>query len=226
VAVTLAWLILAPLTVIYTLVAWHNVWATFALYHLGVCLVLPCLVTVVIQRRPWTEHWRRLGLIPRPRPAAIREGLFWGLLLGGGSVATLLLGREVWLGKQQIGPALASWGVAPGQLVQLSIFMLLCNGLAEELFWRGYIHERLAGWSDRRRAIGLVAACYTSYHVVTLAVLVRDLGSVGLFAVVVWGAGCFWGWLRDRWNSVWPAALSHTGATAGYLVVTWLEIAD
>ena len=42
-----------------------------------------------------------------------------------------------------------------------------------------------------------------------------------LFLAVVCGAGCFGGWLRERYGNVWPAMLCHGGATLGYMFIYW-----
>jgi membrane protease YdiL (CAAX protease family) len=103
--------------------------------------------------------------------------------------------------------------------------MVLFNGIAEELFWRGYIHRRLEGFQARRVAIGTAALFYASYHALTIALLFRSFVVGPLFLVVVFAAGCFWGWLRERYGNVWPAMLSHAGATAGYMIVYVTKVA-
>jgi membrane protease YdiL (CAAX protease family) len=40
-----------------------------------------------------------------------------------------------------------------------------------------------------------------------------------LFMAAIFAAGFGWGWLREKTGSVWPALLSHAGATVGYMIV-------
>jgi len=65
--------------------------------------------------------------------------------------------------------------------------------------------------------IVLLALLYASYHAVTLATLVPSRPLAALMFGGIWGAGCFWGWLRWRTGSVWPPLLSHVGGVAAYV---------
>ena len=65
----------------------------------------------------------------------------------------------------------------------------------------------------------LLAMLFTSYHAVTIGRLAPSTGAAALLVAGVFGAAIFWTWTRVRWQSVWPALLSHTGATCGYLFI-------
>jgi membrane protease YdiL (CAAX protease family) len=157
--------------------------------------------------------------------SGIRIGLGLGLLLGSGTILIFAIWGDVFLAGNKIKEVLASWNVTPVQYPLMMAFMILGNGAAEELFWRGYIHRRLELVPQRGLAIGLTALAYTSYHVVTLGSFLAEIWLIVFCTVSVFVAGLFWGWLRERYGNVWPALLGHVGATAGYMVVFWQEIA-
>lgn len=252
-------MILAPATVVVTLLVLHNVWATFACYHLGICVLVPLLWARLRERRSLADHLSDLGLAGTPSRQAMVVGVLAGVIPGAATVAGLMLWDDVFLGGARVQDALAGWGVPPGGLRPVLIFMLVGNGLCEELLWRGYIqgrfgrpaslappgrlgpsarlgrrqqHQPFTGRPQRgetRTRLGpltifLIALCYASYHAVTVALLVRVVWVTVLFTLVVLATGCFWGWLRERYGTVWPAVLSHGGATAGYMIVCWVQV--
>ncbi len=208
-------LVVPPAIVVVTLLVLHNIWATFLIYHLGICVLGPLLVTG--DRRRYAAA---VGLSGGRTRAGIRTGLLLGAAMAGAQVAALTWGTDVFFADERVIGSLSAWGAGPEQAGPLLLIMLMLNGPAEELYWRGYVHHRL-GDMRRYRAAALAALAYAGYHGVTLYALFGSLPVAVLILAVVFGAGCFWGWLRERYDNVWPALLSHGGATLGYMVVYW-----
>ncbi len=218
---TLRLLVLPPAVVMVTLLVCHSAWATFLLYHLGICLVWPLLYSLLVARQPWKEHFRRVGL----RGGRTRAGVMVGLLIGAVMAAGQWFGF-MWLGPkilagQRVLTGLALWGVDATQVGLLLGIMLLLNGPAEELYWRGYVHDQLVQRHPRPAVIAATALAYASYHGMTLMVLLGSWPVAAGLLLVVFGAGCLWGWARERYGCVWPALLGHTGATLGYMLAFW-----
>ena len=205
----------APAAVAVTLLGAGSVWLTYLCYHLGICLVLPALDTLLVRRLGPRAHARLLALAP---PAGIRLGLALGAVLGGGTVAGLLVLGPRLLDPDTLTGALAAWGVAQDRVVLALGFLVVANGACEELFWRGWAHSALAGVRRRGAAIGIASALYASYHGVTTWALAGDPAVAALMLAVVFGAGLGWGWLRERTGSGWPALISHGMATGGDVV--------
>lgn len=211
----------APLAVVVTLLLARSVWLTFIVYHLGICLATPAWLAA--QRGVGAlAHLRDIGVLP-PTGGRVGPGLCAGLvcalMMGGTVLATFALAGSALLRSADLAGTLASWGVTPGRLPALFAVMLLGNALAEELFWRGWVHRRLSGWPRRGAAIATAAAAYTSYHAVTVALLTNGAAVTALFTLAVFGAGCVWGALRERHGHVWPAVLGHAGAVGAYMAV-------
>jgi membrane protease YdiL (CAAX protease family) len=93
-------------------------------------------------------------------------------------------------------------------------------GLAEEVFFRGYLMSRLCAWLGDRRGLVLSAILFGLVHVVSLVAFhglrspLRD-GLTGLGAAL---GGLLYGWLLLKTSSIVPGAVIHTAANL-YLYV-------
>lgn len=213
------WLVGAPMAVVLPLILWRDLFAVFGFYHLGFCLVLPLLVNLGGRRFSWHDHLEYLGLTGPGFRGNLALGLGLAGLLGGGTLLVFeLLGGRL-LADQNIAGTLADWGVEPACLPFLFWFMILVNGPAEELYWRGFVHRELSADARPLPRIGVIAASYASYHAVTVYLLAGSVAVAALFLAAIWVAGLGWGWLRLRTGSVWPSLLAHAGAVLGYMLV-------
>lgn len=206
---------MASLVVILGLQFLHSAPLVFAVYHVGLCVVAPW----------WLS--RRAGLGTGAHLAALglgRRGLQASLLLALGTALLPALAHAARPGLfpdvARLQAALGDWGLGSAPPGYYLFFLAVVNGPAEELFWRGWLLR--AGPDGRAPGAGLqvlFAALFTSYHAVTIGRLAPSAGAAALMLASVFGAALFWTWSRRRWRSVWPAVLSHAGATCGYLFV-------
>ena len=221
--VSWALLLGAPLSVVFSLLIWHNVLAVFTVYHLGFCLVLPVVLNLGPGGRGFSEHLADLGLKGPGTGRSLLLGLVLAIVSGGGILlANHLLGAAFLTGNE-VGPALESWAVGQEQVTLAAIFLGLVNAPAEELFWRGYLPYRLAGHSRRPNVLLLISVCYASYHGVTVFIFFASPGISTLILAGIFVAGLLWAWLREKTGSVWPALLSHAAVTAAYVFI-WLNL--
>lgn len=208
----------APLIVVIGLVLGHSVWAVYTVYHLGICLAAPAW----LNRREgatWADHVRRLGLTG----PGTRRSILIGAALGAAFLAGPLLAfalRPTWFPPaDHLRTALANWGVSGTAVAPALMFLLLANGPAEELLWRGFLHDRLLARTWRPPRLLLLTALFTAYHTVTIGALAPDAAGRSLMLAAVFVVSLLWTESRRRWDSVWPALITHTAATAGYLIV-------
>jgi len=213
------WLLGAPLVVVACLLVARNVFTIFAAYHLGYCLVLPAAINVLRRRFTIEDHLEFLGLTGPGTVRGLLLGLGLGAILAGGTILAFHLFGGIFLVDQNVPEILDRWGVDQGNMSLLFWFMTLVNGPAEELYWRGFVHGEMSDRKPRTSTIFLIAACYASYHGVTVFLLVANLPVALLFMAAIFAAGCGWGWLREKTGSVWPALLGHAGAAGAYMIV-------
>jgi len=216
-----ALMIAAPATVVSALLCGRSAILVFALYHVGICLLLPLVIDLRVRRWTWAQHLHHLGLL---RDGAL-PGVGLGVVLAGvtalAAVAGLVAVRG-WLPDDvAVRAVLAGWSVPPERTAGVLLFLALVNGPAEEFFWRGFVGAELRPLPCRWRRLLVPSVAYASYHGVTIPVLVPEPGIAALMTVAVIGAGLGWAWLRDRTGSVWPAVLSHGAAAAVYSLWTW-----
>ena len=200
-----------PLIMALGLLVLHSAPMVFVAYHLGLCLLLPAAVS----RRAglsWSVHSLRLGLSPR----GLRAGLALGLLSGLVPPLVFAMAPALFPDAARLRTALSAWGLDSMGPAAFLLFMALVNGPAEELFWRGWLLRDPATGRGVRLALALL---FTSYHVLTVGRLATSTGAAALMLAGVLGGAFFWTWSRFHWDSVWPALLSHTGATCGYLYI-------
>ena len=129
------------------------------------------------------------------------SGRWWQQLLGGIVLAALLWGC-FWVGDkvsswllpfartQVDGVYAMKTGLAPWLI---AVLLLTVIGPAEELFWRGYVQERLSRRLGTFTAFAVTTAVYTLIHIWSLNFM---LIMAALVAGVVWG---FLYWLRPQW---------------------------
>jgi len=211
----------APAAVTIILLLCHDVFAVFAFYHLGLCLLLPAVVNLGVRRRGWRDHLAALGLTGPGTGRGMLLGL--GLAVLTGIVINLFfnLTDGALPTRDALVDTLAAWGVGPTRYGPLFLFMALVNGPAEELFWRGFVATELADLPSRRWALLVPTICYASYHGVTVLLLAGSPGSAVIMLSGVLMAGGLWAWLRERTGSVWPALINHAAATYFYVATAW-----
>lgn len=204
-----------PATVVGVLAATGNAPLAFVTYHVGWCLVVPAVLVLATGG----SLSRLADVLAVSAPS--REGWLAGLAVGAVSLLGILglfasAGTHA-LDADGLRAALAAWGIGAGAGVGLFVYMVVFNSLAEELYWRGFVHGRLRERSGPRTTLLLATAFFTSYHVYTIHVLAARPTTTALGAAGVFLGGLVWALMRERYESVVPAALAHVGATAGYM---------
>ncbi len=183
----------------------RSISATFFLYLLGGCVLLPWLL---LGARPFT---RRGGLPFTPAaPGRRRTEWILGVVFGPVFLAIYFLVRP-WLGEvTDYQTRVTALGMNLGEpAVTLVVFVFL-NPLLEEWWWRGQATPRCCAVLGRGRGLALAAAGFGAYHVVLLAALF-PLPLALVRAAFIAAAGLLWSHLamtEQGWRAVYVAHLA------------------
>jgi uncharacterized protein len=123
----------------------------------------------------------------------------------------------------QLRVLLFEWGFSARGEGWLVLILLVVNPILEEVYWRGFIYEKLRMESTAKYAILMTSAFYTLYHL--LSVIPIFSGIFGIVAAVpVFIAGIFWGCIREKTGSITAAIIGHVLSDAGIIFVYWFLV--
>lgn len=200
------------------LLAWlehgYAPWRPFYLAYAALCVALPLLVG---GRFAWVRLGVSRWLLVIAGVVAVQAGLGWFASSGlPGLLSSLGVGAEAlpdWNPSRALGMAIARyaphWGLEPPQmLLAYLMFITLWAGVGEELFYRGYVQERLRPW-------GTAAAAFASAFLFAIRHGVQLQGpDYPWLAALVWIGLCFvlgllFAALYEWKRSIWPPIVAH-----------------
>ncbi len=165
--------------------------------------------------------------IPRERFKATSKAVMLGV--GSGLLFFLFIyGGLHWLhiyllDIDQLRVLLWEWGFSGSGEIWLVLILLVANPILEEVYWRGYIYEKLRRDGTAKYAILVTSTFYTLYHL--LSVIPIFEGFFGLIAAVpVFIAGTFWGYIREKTGSITAAIIGHVLSDMGIIFVYWFLV--
>lgn len=210
---------IATLAVFYGLVERESLAATFVSFHLLVCLGIPLL-------HGWWEggladDWRRAWL------PFDKQGAVWGLAAGALMLTGILAGIRLLFATgvqpEEIRAVLERWGLTQQAVWWFSLYMAVVNSLLEELFWRGFVLERLLAAMSRFAAVLLSSLFFCLYHLLVATVLFGWRWGVWITLMVL-AVSVLWGWLKGIFPAVYATWFSHMLADFGIVLalVIWV----
>jgi|SRR5689334_1633368 len=162
-----------------------------------------------------------LGIVQPTTPAVLRLRPGWetGPVLGAMVLGMLALGQALdslmWViglgqrGSMAIVRHVLEGVVGPELFAAVVVFGLIA-GVAEELFFRGYMQTRLSQAWGATRGVLVTAACFGALHV--------DVSGVHMALAFV--MGLYLGFVVERTGSVLPAIVCHVVNNIGYTLQT------
>ena len=176
-------------------------------------LLLPAVWLILVEKgRPsWSKPTRR-GLM---------VGLVWGLAIAAGMLVAyrlLVFGRIDAEALREI--AVKNQFARPAMYLAFAAYLTLVNSLLEEYVWRWFVQSRCALLMRPAAAIGLAALFFTLHHVVALRAYL-GWGATLTASAGVFVGGALWGWMYQRYRSVWPGFISHALVDAAIFIIGW-----
>ncbi len=194
--------------------------ATFWLYLLGGCALLPALLLRV---RPPGRGRGGLPWRPADRPRWRRAWLWLSVVFGPIFLALYLLARPHLGSVVAYRERLTALGVDLGDPLAAALVFLLLNPLLEEWWWRGQATPRCVAAWGRRPGLALAAAGFGVYHVVLLSGLF-PLAVAVIRAALIAAAGLLWSVIALEQRSWRDVYLAHLVADLAMVVLFALVV--
>lgn len=195
--------------------AWGQVAFVFAKLWI---LLLPVLWTIGIDREmiKWSRpKFSGLGL-------AARLGAAIAVVIMG---AYFFIARD-WMDGSAVRELAEKNGFAhPMVYAGIAVYWCVVNSLLEEYVWRWFALRKCVQIFGERNgiAIALSSLLFTLHHIFALAAQfdwrVTVIGSLGVFV-----GGVMWGWLYQKYRSIWPGYVCHVLADVPIFVIGWLIV--
>lgn len=165
--------------------------------------------------------------LPVERMKLSKQGLLLGTI-SGMVFFIFIFGGMIWLHEylldvEALRALLVAWGfIGPGELL-LVLVLLLLNPVLEEVYWRGYIFEKIRSKGSALSAILVTAAFYTLYHILTV-MQIFEIAYTLVAVIPVAIAGLFWGYVRERTGSITATIIGHGLGDLGIVCVYWFFV--
>ncbi|MBM7587167.1 membrane protease YdiL (CAAX protease family) [Bacillus pakistanensis] len=156
--------------------------------------------------------WKSIGL-------GLSSGLLFYLFIFGG----LFWLHQYFIDLEHLQVLLENWGFFGKGIIGLTFILIVINPILEEVYWRGFMHQRLKKEMKTIHAIWITSFFYTLYHF--LSVIPMFQWPLNVIAVLpVFAAGIFWGYLREKTGSIYGTIVSHMLGDFGILCVYWFIV--
>lgn len=178
---------------------WFVLFSPWTAPRIHFWLVMAAATAVLSAAGLWLQR-ERLREIYAFRPAHVPIGLLSALLLylvfwAGNAVSTQIFHfarpeiADIYSTRAQASPLV------------IGLLLLLWVGPAEEIFWRGFVQERLYAKYGRAGGYIVASLVYAGIHVFGFNVMLFMASLI---------CGLFWGAMYLKYRSVWPGLISHS----------------
>jgi len=169
-------------------VAWGNFWV-----KIGVAVIAVCGYSLIWQKPRVAFRWGSVGV------GLLSAALLYAIFVAGNAVAPLVVGGA----SGQVG-TIYRLG-AQSSMLWVFLLLFVVTGPGEEIFWRGFLQDRLERRLGRLRGFVAATLAYAGVHVFSGNLM---LVLAALVAGTWWGA--FYAWRKDLLalivsHSVWSA---------------------
>lgn len=118
---------------------------------------------------------------------------------------------------------LLEWGFSGAGEIGLVLVLMIANPILEEVYWRGYMFNKLRMNGTAFSTILLTAFFYTLYHLLSIIpIFATGYSFAAVIPVLI--AGLFWGYVREKTGSITAAIIGHGLADFGIMCVYWFII--
>ncbi|NEW05649.1 CPBP family intramembrane metalloprotease [Paenibacillus sp. SYP-B3998] len=198
-------LLIAPTISIYAgLYLFQSVPVTFALFY-GCLLLIPIL-------------FKSMGLRCLTYKASVLN-ISIGIGLGALCLVSIITGGVLFhnelFDSSQLWLLLKNWGFTGEYTVLLVLVLTLVNPVLEEMYWRGFILQKL---DKIKYKVTISSLFYSLYHFLVLLPMFKGPYPV-IFFLLVFLAGMIWGRMVIKYRTLWGSIISHSLADIGIIMI-------
>ena len=109
--------------------------------------------------------------------------------------------------QQELGYRLLSRSDTLSGLFLYLLFCIFLVGLGEEIFWRGFIQQKISTHLSKNKSVWLTATLFSLVHFYIFLIL--PIYEAMSFLVCIAIAGALWGYLFEQYKNIWAPAVYH-----------------
>jgi membrane protease YdiL (CAAX protease family) len=208
--------IIVPVAIYLGLAVFHNVVLTFIVFYGIICLLIPIVDLLFLQKKSILEYLGCLGF--RDFKKNLIPSALIGTIFGASLFLFFVLMEKNVIQIERMRLVLNSWNINNKYIIPLLLTMIFANSLFEEVYWRGYIFHKLEKRVSPGKVIVLSSLFYASYHLITTINLFSIFYGL-IFTGIIFGVGFFWGVMRKKNNSIYFSVISHLLADLGIMLI-------
>ncbi len=213
--ILLLWII-APIAIFLSLIVFNNVTLTFILFYGVVCLMVPIIDLIIIQKMSFKEYFQSLGFNNFKK--AVIPATIIGIVFCSSIFVFFVFLEKYVMQIDQMQAMLDSWNINNEYIILLLFLMIFANSVLEEVYWRGYIFNKLNKIVTPTKVLIISSLFYASYHLITTINLFSIWYGL-IFTIIIFGVGYFWGFMRKKYNSIYFSVISHLLADLGIMLI-------
>jgi uncharacterized protein len=206
---------LMPLAAVASgLLVFHNMYLTFSLYYVVVCIIVP--VFHMMKAKESFSETLATGISGLKQ--AIITGAFAGIVFFAVIWLFFRFAGNLFLSPAHVTAYLESIGYKPQMFLRLLIIFVLFNSVIEEIFWRGFIYTHFRRDFGAAPSALWVSFFFIQYHFLTVWLILSPLAAF-VFTPILFAVSFFWCTLREKQGNVYAAVISHLAADLALILV-------
>lgn len=206
-------ILLGPTVMIFIgLQMFENLLITFVLFY-GWLFFVPLL----------SEEPLRIGLASHLLKRSVMIGSMSGIIFFLFVFLSLYGLHQYFIDIRALQSLLVKWGFSGYGIIGFLLVFVFVNPILEEVYWRGFVFERLSRSENSKKVIVVTALFYTLYHFLSVMPMFQS-GMNLLVILFVFIGGLYWGYMRDKIGSIIGTILCHAFADLGIVCVYWFLV--
>jgi len=188
---------------------------TFTLFY-GWLLFVPLVDRMVLKKETFSQAASYIGF--KKNWQSMKMGVLSGLIAFISIFGGLALLQSYFINVDGLLELLNEWGFSGNIVFWLILILVVINPILEELYWRGFMHEKLATRLSISMLIVLTAGFYSLYHLLSIIPMFEWPWNI-ISVIPVFVAGVFWSYMRQKFNTIVGGIVSHILADLGIVFV-------